>query len=101
MLKSLEKMKSEKCSRHRAPRGLVSLFLALVFILLSSTAQAANFTASLDRNSIVLGESVTLTLNFEGGTPAKAPSLTIPNVRISNQGTSQQFVSVNGQFTSS
>jgi hypothetical protein len=40
-----------------------------------SPAFSANFTASLDRNSIVLGEDVTLTLKFEDGQPQELSNL--------------------------
>lgn len=50
---------------NRGRRGLgFAVFFALV-----STAFSASFTASLDRNSIVLGEQVTLTLEFKDGQP--------------------------------
>lgn len=101
MVNLLGKTKSENRNCIRAPRGMVVLFFALVFVLLSGIAHAANFTASLDRKAITLGESATLTLNFEGGSPARFPSLAIPNVRIIGQGKSQQFVYVNGQATTS
>ena len=59
---------------------------------------AATFTASLDRDTISLGESAALSLRFEGGTPQNGPSLqNVPNLQISYNGTSQEFTMVNGQ----
>lgn len=63
---------------------------------------ASSFTATLDRNVVPVGESVTLNLIFEGVSPAGAPSLpTIRNVAVTpgvNQSSSYSFV--NGQQTS-
>jgi hypothetical protein len=57
------------------------LFLCL--LLITIPAFAAKFTASLDRDSIVLGESVTLTLSFEGVNPGGMPQLPpIPGLQI-------------------
>jgi len=77
---------------------LVVLFLASVTI----AAQAANFTVSLDRDTITLGESVTLTLTFEGGDPGNAPELpAIPNLDIGgSSGKSSQIRIDNNQVSS-
>jgi hypothetical protein len=68
---------------------------------MSSPALAATFAASLDRDTIAVGESATLSLKFEGGIPADVPSP--PNVAgltIANIGQSSQFNFVNGQSSS-
>jgi oxygen tolerance protein BatD len=58
------------------------LFLA-VLGLITSGARAANFTASLDRDTIVLGENATLTLTFEGGQPQSlSPLPAITNLLV-------------------
>ncbi len=50
--------------------------LLCVYALLSAeTVRAAKFTASLDRDTITLGESVSLALTFDGGSPNAAPKL--------------------------
>ncbi|MCX7722650.1 MAG: BatD family protein [Verrucomicrobiae bacterium] len=60
------------------------------------------FTATLDRNTITLGETATLALTFQGGTPAEIPAPpTVPNLRISYAGQSSQFRFVNGVASSS
>ncbi len=75
---------------------LLSLALALTF-----AANAASFTASLDRDTITLGESTTLTLTFEGGDPGGAPNLPpIPNLQVGGVGQSSQISVVNGQVSS-
>jgi hypothetical protein len=61
---------------------------ALWFALSCSCAAnvfAAGFTASLDRNTIVLGEPVTLTLKFEDGQPQGPLSLPVAGLRIASQ----------------
>ena len=46
-------------------------------------SRAANFTASLDRDTITLGETATLTLAFEGGQPKSLPALpAIKNLQV-------------------
>jgi hypothetical protein len=66
------------------------------------TLSAATFTANLDRNPITLGESATLSLTFEGGTPAQDPTLpAIPNLQITYIGPSSRFSVINGQVSSS
>jgi hypothetical protein len=68
---------------------------------LSARAGAATFTASLDRDTISLGESATLLLAVEGGTPRRPPAPpAIANLQISGSGTSTQFSFENGQSTS-
>lgn len=84
--------------------GRVALLLALaaVFCLgtaLPGSARAASLTATLDRNVVPVGESVTLTLAFDGVSSAEAPALPpIPNVALA-VGASQrsEFTFVNGQ----
>ena len=64
-------------------------------------AHAATFTASLDRDTITLGESATLSLTFEGGTPDNIPMPSgIANLQVTEGGTSTQFQFVNGQSSS-
>jgi BatD DUF11 like domain len=54
---------------------LAFAFVALQLCGLSQAANAPRFTASLDRDSIVMGESVMLTLTFEGGAPQEISQL--------------------------
>jgi hypothetical protein len=67
----------------------------------SARLDAATFTASLDRDTIMLGESATLSLTFEDGSPRNVP--TPPNVaglQIAYVGPSSQFSFVNGETKS-
>jgi hypothetical protein len=62
---------------------------------------AATFTASLDRDTLALGESATLSLTFEDGSPRNVPAP--PNVaglQIAYVGPSSQFSFVNGETKS-
>jgi hypothetical protein len=65
------------------------------------SATAATFTASLDRDTITLGEGATLSLSFEGGTPDNVPVPPgNPNLQVTGTGTSTQFSFSNGQSSS-
>jgi hypothetical protein len=64
-------------------------------------ACAATFTASLDRDTITLGERATLSLRFEGAVPADIPA--VPNVAglsFAAIGQSSQFNIINGLSSS-
>src|SRR2546426_12661043 len=64
-------------SFRRPPRPWLA-FLILVSVGWSpfvSAGRAATFTASLDRNTISLGESAILTLTYLDGTPDEIPTL--------------------------
>lgn len=83
-----------------SPRGGIAWWLAALLVgcwLTAGGASAANFTATLDRDSTYLGEPVTLTLTFEGGSPRAFPSLSVSGARLQGMGTSQQISFVNGQ----
>jgi len=68
-------------------------------------AGTATLTASLDRDTITLGESVTLGLTFEGGSSTEQPGPpampAIPGLRIAYMGPFSQFTVVNGEASSS
>ena len=64
-------------------------------------ARAATFTAALDRDTLTLGESATLSLTFAGTSAQDAPALPeIPNLQITYVGPSSQFSFINGQVSS-
>ena len=79
-------------------RGRRGLGFVLLFALVS-TGYSANFTASLDRNSIVVGEQVTLTLEFKDGQPQDVSD--IPPIdglqRVSSWNQSSSVSIVNGE----
>lgn len=59
----------------------------------SVAAMAASFTASLDRDSITMGETATLSLIFEGGQPANVSMPEVPGLQVQQTGTSSQTTS--------
>jgi hypothetical protein len=82
-------------------RVSAGLLLALGFALVVGTIRAATFTASLDRDTIMLGESARLSLTFTEANPP-APSIpAVPNLQISYVGPSSQYSMINGQVSSS
>jgi len=75
------------------------LFLLAAAMLFSGAAMAASFTASLDRDVVTVGESVTLSLAFEGAQPRTIPMPSVPGLQITQAGTSQFVNVVNGAMT--
>ncbi len=77
------------------------VFLCLGALVFSSaTARAASFTASLDRDTIALGEQATLSLTFEGGQSKNVPTPNVPGLQITQIGTSQNMSFINGAMSS-
>jgi len=80
--------------------GWLMLALTAAGFLPATLAHAASFTATLDRDTIYLGENATLSLTFAGGTPRTVPpSPQVPNLQIDFSGNSQEIVTINGQFS--
>ena len=72
-----------------------------VLCLGSVQLDAATFTASLDRDTIALGESATLSLTFEDGSPRNVPMPSnVAGLQIAYVGPSSQFSFVNGETKS-
>src|SRR6266540_2856616 len=85
-----------------APRNC--RWLALLILILAgwipfvSAGRAATFTATLDRNTIALGESAGLTLIFADGTPDEVPALpAVAHLSFQNPEQRSQFSIVNGK----
>ncbi len=79
---------------------LRSFTLLFGFLLLTATASAVTFTASVERETIYLGESVGFSLTFEGAQPDGTPNIpAIAGLQFSYNGPSSQFSFVNGQTT--
>ncbi len=77
----------------------VALLLALCVV--AAPARAVTFTASLDHDTIALGDSATLSLTFDGGSPKSVPlPPEIPGLQVSYVGPSSQFSFINGQTSS-
>src|SRR5215472_574535 len=80
--------------------ALKSLPIIVAVLLLAGLASAASFTASLDRDTLTLGESATLSLTFEGGQARNLPKPSVSGLRFDQNGSSQNFSIVNGAMTS-
>ncbi len=65
------------------------------------TARGANFTASLDRDTMTLGETATLSLTFEGGSPDTTPAPDVPGLDITSESNQQSVNIVNGTSSTS
>src|ERR1035438_2617820 len=90
--------------RRRRPAGLRLLFVfgALLAGATQSFLAAATFTATLDRETVTVGETATLTLKIEGGQPKAWPALPrLPNLQMAGGGTSQSYSLIDGQSSSS
>jgi hypothetical protein len=79
------------------------MFAVLVWSAwLALNASGATFSATLDRDTISVGESATLSLTVEGGTPESFPAPQgNANLQVTEGGTSTEFKFVNGQSSSS
>src|ERR1035438_2679325 len=77
----------------------VFLFFAACFLIASG--RAASFTASLDRDTIMLGEQATLTLRFDGDAPQNPPRLSeIPGLKSGYVGRQSMDLNINGVASS-
>src|SRR5262245_27638513 len=78
------------------------LLLILAGVLgFAPASLAATFSASLDRATISVNESATLSLTFEGGPPADVPTVpNVPGLSFASIGQSSQFNFINGQSSS-
>jgi hypothetical protein len=79
---------------------LKTLALLWLVALLARPAAAASFTASLDRDTLTLGESAVLSLTFEGGQARNVPVPSVPGLQFTQNGTSQSMSIVNGAMSS-
>jgi hypothetical protein len=97
------RMNNSLCRRETGriyPPGAKGFVAAVLCGVLCLAARAANFTATLDRDSINLGETATLSLTFEGGQPQNAPTPEVQGLEFSSMGNSSSFSYNNGQMSS-
>jgi hypothetical protein len=102
MERLLWKEKRHVCSRSVTLLRTARLLLLLNFLAGATFLHAAKFTASLERETIALGENVTLSLTFEGGSPKALPELpAIPGLQVAPgiSHSSRQSFDFNGNFT--
>jgi hypothetical protein len=85
-----------------APAQAWARWLLLSLCLLApGLLHGVGFDATLDRDTVLVGEGATLTLSFEGGSPDSIPAPQAqPNLVIANAGNSRNISIVNGQYTS-
>lgn len=87
----------------RSQRRLRSALALLATLLWFAPAilGAASFTATLDRETITVGESAIFTLKFEGGQPTQMPAPpAIAHLQVIGEGSSRNISIVNGQISS-
>jgi hypothetical protein len=80
----------------------LSTVATAILIILAATIKvghATSFTASLDRDTISLGETATLSLSFQGAQPNNVPTPDVPGLQIVNSGTSQNVSFINGAMS--
>ena len=70
--------------------------LLLIVGLAARAVDAAMFVATLDRGTLMLGESATLVLTFEGEPPSSFPAPEVSGLQITQTGTSRNMSWVNG-----
>ena len=100
----MERLRGKSSLRWRDRRlslmPVVAGFCLLLLWLAAAPAYAASFTASLDSDTLTLGQSTTLSLTFEGGSPRNVPAPSVAGLQISQAGTSQNVSWVNGAMSS-
>src|ERR1044071_1590406 len=87
---------------HWSDRRLRRLaFFIIIMMWLPVLAAGATFTATLDRDTVTLGEEATISLTFSGGSPLGAPSPpNIPGLQIDYLGQSTQISIIQGESSS-
>jgi len=84
------------------PMGRASVAAALFFLFCTPGFSAPSLTASLDRNTISLGETVNLTLSITEAPSPEAPAFpAISNLTVRHVGQSSQVQFINGTVSSS
>jgi hypothetical protein len=82
-------------------RVLRAVVIAFSFLAAGLDLEAASFTAKLDEETVVLGDSVTLSLICEGGSPQAIPQIpTVANLQMAYAGESSEYKYINGQTSS-
>src|SRR5450432_475498 len=87
-------------NRHNHRFKLFLVAAVLLMLSFAAAMRAASFTATLDRDTVTLGEPVTLSLTFEGGQSKNVPSPAVPGLLIAQTGTSQNVSFINGAMSS-
>lgn len=73
----------EACDRRPAFLRRAELCVLATTLFIALAASAGTFSAALDRDTVVVGETVTLTLTFDGASPGGMPQLpAIPGLQV-------------------
>jgi hypothetical protein len=80
-------------------RNVLPFVIILAALILAMPARAAvSVSAALERQTIMAGETASLQITVEGGTPQSAENFPpLPGLSIRYQGNQQQFTSINGR----
>lgn len=93
-----EKQLDRRARRVCTLRGAILLLCCFVAVI---PTFAITFSAALERDTVTLGESVGLSLTFDGAQPEGTPSIPpIASLQIAYNGPSSQVSFVNGQVSS-
>lgn len=93
---------TQHCAAPGLSRSCLALLLFAHLLLAGAVCPAATLTASLDRDTLNLGETASLSLTVDGGEPEADPTPgNIPNLQIAFVGPTRQFSFANGQTSSS
>jgi hypothetical protein len=82
---------------------MLKFLTILLFLFIASTAQAASFTATVDRNSLARGENLTLTLELSDAKAKSEPAISelTQNFTILGQQQGSSTTIINGDYSSS
>src|ERR1700733_3812962 len=104
---AMTKTRTIYCNGSLLEAGIVHLqmlkkFLLATFCIMACFAiHAASFTASLDRETVSLGESATMSLIFNGGQPENLNMPNVPGLQITKIGYSfNNSIDTSGQANS-
>jgi len=85
------------CQLKRSPAALAVRTLLAVALVMLHVAPARAITAGLDRSTIALGGTATLTLTFAGNGPKAVPKVPeVPGLTITYAGQARQLTLING-----
>lgn len=98
----MSEYRAEKKRRARRWNWALWLLVTAAIALLPSVIHAASFTATLDRDTVPVGETVVLSLRFSGGEPSALPNIpALPGLHATYAGRSSEMSIHNGQVSSS
>lgn len=85
----------------RLNQGWLTALMGILLLVAGMAAGAAEFTATVDRDSVYQGEGITLTLTYSGGSPDDVPTINVPGAQVQYRGSGRQMSIIGNQTTSS